>query len=77
MAAEPTDEPMQGTTGALVVFDTSQSATAGAWWQRRWVNRHDGFRSVLRRFLSVGNGATIIVCVDSLRTSSKRQTWQR
>jgi hypothetical protein len=43
----------------------------------RRVNRQGCFRSVRRRFLSVGNGATIIVCVDSSRTSSKRQTWQR
>jgi hypothetical protein len=36
-----------------------------------------GFRSVFRRFLVVGNGATVIARVDPSRTSSNRQTWQR
>jgi hypothetical protein len=38
---------------------------------------HQGFRSVFRRFLAVGKGATVIVCVNPSRTSSNRQTWQR
>jgi len=59
-----------------VVFNTNQLRTACSAAVVAG-HHHCCFRSVRRRLLSVGNGATVMVCVDSSRTSSKRQTWQR